>query len=76
MQIESTRFGTIEVREEQVIHFPHGIPGFLNEKAFVHLPYEEGSPFSFLQSTTDPNLSFLLVDPFVFIKDYEFALED
>ncbi|KTE92023.1 flagellar assembly protein FliW [Desulfitobacterium hafniense] len=76
MKIESTRFGTLEVAPEQVIRFPHGIPGFLDEKAFVHLPHGEDSPFSFLQSTAEADLSFLLVDPFPFIPDYEFVLDD
>ncbi|MGE4271291.1 MAG: flagellar assembly protein FliW [Desulfitobacterium sp.] len=76
MIIMSTRFGELEVTEEQIIHFPYGIPGFLDEKAFVHLPHDEESPFSFLQSAHEPNLSFLLVDPFAFLKGYEFEIED
>lgn len=76
MKIESTRFGTLDVCEEQIIHFPHGIPGFLDEKAFVLFPHDEDSPFCFLQSITEANLSFLLVDPFAFISDYEFVLEE
>ncbi|MEL1136143.1 flagellar assembly protein FliW [Desulfitobacterium sp. THU1] len=76
MKIDTTRFGTLEVSEKQIIHFPEGIPGFLNEKAFVHLPHEPESPFSFLQSTMEANLSFLLVNPFAFIQDYEFSLEE
>lgn len=76
MRIETTRFGSLEISEEQIIHFPEGIPGFLNEKAFVHLPHDPESPFSFLQSTMEANLSFLLVNPFEFIQEYEFTLED
>lgn len=76
MKIESTRFGELEVTEEQLFHFPHGIPGFYEERAFVHLPHEAESPFSFLQSTTEANLSFLLVNPFAILKEYEFTLED
>lgn len=76
MKIKSTRFGELEVDEEEILHFPHGIPGFLHEKAFVHIPHEVASPFSFLQSTTEADLSFLLVDPFAFVNDYEFVLED
>lgn len=76
MKIESVRFGELEVEEKQILHFPHGIPGFLDEKTFVHIPYDLESPFSFLQSTTEPNLSFLLVEPFSFFEDYEFNLED
>jgi flagellar assembly factor FliW len=76
MKIKSTRFGELEVPEEQIISFPHGIPGFPNEKTFVYLRYDAESPFSFLQSTTEANLTFLLVDPFTFFQDYEFTLED
>jgi len=76
MKIESTRFGTLEITEEDILHFPLGIPGFLNEKEFVLLPHGADSPFSFLQSVKEPNLSFLLVDPFAFYKDYEFKLDD
>lgn len=76
MKIESTRFGELEATEEQLLRFPYGIPGFLDEKVFVHIPDDEKSPFSFLQSATEADLSFLLVDPFAFFKDYEFKLED
>src|SRR5690554_4086507 len=76
MKIESTRFGTIEITEEDILHFPLGIPGFLHEKEFVLLPHGEDSPFSFLQSVNEPNLSFLLVEPFAFFQDYEFRLDD
>jgi len=76
MKIESTRFGELEVAEEQLINFPQGIPGFPDEKTFVHMGHDAESPFSFLQSTTEVNLTFLLANPFAFIKDYEFVLED
>jgi flagellar assembly factor FliW len=76
MIIKSTRFGELEVAEEQVFKFPHGIPGFPDEKKFVFIPFDEESPFSFLQSTTEANLTFLLLDPFMFLGDYEFILED
>lgn len=76
MKISSTRFGELEVAEAQLINFPYGIPGFPGEKQFAHLNYELDSPFSFLQSTTEPNLTFLLADAFVFFSDYEFELGD
>lgn len=76
MKIQSTRFGELEVAEEQLIRFSHGIPGFPEEKMFVYILQDVESPFSFLQSTVEANLTFLLVDPFAFFKDYEFVLED
>lgn len=76
MKIESTRFCELEVAEEQLFNFPHGIPGFPEEKSFAYILYDAESPFSFLQSTKEANLTFVLVDPFAFFKDYEFVLED
>lgn len=76
MNIKSTRFGLLEVADDQVFHFPLGIPGFHDEKLFAHIPHDSESPFSFLQSCTEANLNFLLVDPFFFFQDYEFVLED
>lgn len=76
MKIQSTRFGELDVAEQQLIKFPQGIPGFQDEKAFVLILQDTESPFSFLQSTTEANLTFLLVDPFAFFSDYEFVLED
>ncbi|KGK90337.1 flagellar assembly protein FliW [Desulfosporosinus sp. HMP52] len=76
MIIQSTRFGELEVKEEQLFNFPNGIPGFPEEKSFAYIPHNSASPFSFLQSTIEANLTFILVDPFYFIKDYEFVLDD
>lgn len=76
MQIETLRFGTLDISEEDILHFPLGIPGFLHEKEYVLLPHGEESPFSFLQSMKEPSLSFLLVDPFAFYQDYEFKLDE
>jgi len=76
MMVQSTRFGEIEVSEETVLQFPYGIPGFLEEKTFSLLPHQPNSPFSFLQSLNDPDLTFIVVDPFAFIQDYDFEIDD
>lgn len=76
MKIQSARFGELEVGEEQVFTFPHGIPGFPEERSFALIFHGEESSFSFLQSAREANLAFLLVDPFAFMPDYEFELKD
>lgn len=76
MKIKSTRFGELEVSEEQIVKFQNGIPGFPNEKFFVLIPFDSNSPFSYLQSTLEADLTFILADPFAFFKDYEFNLND
>ncbi|QGH34051.1 flagellar assembly protein FliW [Gracilibacillus salitolerans] len=76
MQIKTKYFGETEVKEEEIIHFPHGIPGFLEEKNFVLLSFEESGLFQVLQSTKGVNPAFIVVDPFLFMKDYQFKLGD
>lgn len=76
MLINSTRFGDVEVSESDIVRFPQGLPGFPEEKAFAFIPYSDGSPFAFLQSVTERNLTFLVVEPFAFIADYTFEIDD
>lgn len=76
MIIQSTRLGKLEVQPEAILNFPLGLPGFLDEKQFVLLPYDEASPFAYLQSVGEPNLTFIIVDPFFFFDDYAFSLDE
>ena len=76
MKIQSTRFGELDISIENILKFGQGIPGFPDETEFAFLPYEAGSPFAFLQSTQDANLTFLIVEPFSFLPEYTFELSD
>jgi flagellar assembly factor FliW len=58
------------------VHFAQGIPAFEDEHDFVIIPYDEESPYVFLQSTTTPDLAFLMTVPYLFFKDYEFEIDD
>ena len=64
--VDTMRFGTIEVEEEKVVHFAQGIPAFEDEHDFVIIPYDEESPFVFLQSLQTPDLAFLMTVPYLF----------
>ena len=75
-KVYTSRFGEIEVDEKKIIHFKDGIPAFEDEHEFVILPYEEESPYYFMQSLSSPDLAFLLTIPFLFFNDYTFELDD
>ena len=75
-KIMTDRFGEIEVEEDEIVHFPAGIPAFEEEHDFLIIPYAEGSPYVFLQSVQTPNLAFLMTVPLVFFPDYEFTIDD
>ena len=75
-KIYTSRFGEIEVDEEKIVHFKDGIPAFEDEHEFIILPYEEESPYYFMQSLKSPDLAFLLTIPFLFFNDYSFEIDD
>ena len=75
-QIKTARFCELEIQEDRIFHFADGLPAFEDEREFVILPFDDDSPYSFLQSVATPELAFLMTVPFVFFPDYEFVLED
>ena len=75
-KITTTRFGEIEEDESKIVHFAAGLPAFEDEHEFIIIPYDEESPYVFLQSAVTPDLAFLMAIPFLFFSDYEFRLED
>lgn len=69
MQIETTRFGILDVEEEVVIHFPWGIPGFEQLKRFILMQHRQG-PFQWLQAADDPAVAFVVCPPETFGVSY------
>ena len=76
MIIESTRFGSLDVNDTNIIKFPQGLSGFPEEKSFVLIAHQTDSPFAFLQSATEPNLTFVMLETLSISKEYEFTLSD
>jgi len=74
--INTSRFGELEIDEKRVIHFKDGIPAFEDEKEFIILPYDEETPYYFMQSMKTPDLAFLLTVPFLFFPNYTFEIDD
>lgn len=77
MKIITKNFGEIDIIEENIIKFLEGIPGFEEEKEFVLILNEDGeNPFHFLQSVKNPELSFVIVNPFEIFSDYDILLPE
>lgn len=58
-----------------VVSFPWGMPG-LSYHEYLLSPLAPDSPFYFLQSTEQPEVGLILVNPFAVFSDYEFELEE
>lgn len=76
MNIQTKYLGEVEINDAQLIHFPTGIPGFLEEKEFAFLDIPGNPVFQFLQSTKSAQLAFVVTNPYLFYKDYTFELDD
>lgn len=76
MQIDTKYFGEVEINEADQVVFKQGLPGFLDEKAFILLNFDQQAIFQVLQSTQTPGLAFIVVDPFKFVSDYQLELDD
>jgi flagellar assembly factor FliW len=74
MKFGTTRFGEIEIGDDAVIAMPDGMLGFSEFTKYVLIQHKEGSPFLWYQAIDDPNLAFVLTDPFTFFPNYEVAL--
>lgn len=70
LKINTSRFGDIEVKPEDLITLPHGIIGFTELKRYVLLDHDKDSPFKWLQSMDDGAIAFVLINPLLFKPDY------
>ncbi len=64
MEIETKRFGTLEIDEREIISMVDPIIGFPHAHRFVLLDHKTKSgptPFKWLQSVDDPALAFVLL---------------
>lgn len=77
MQVDTIRFGRIEVSPDTIIHFPQGLAGLSHLQRFKLLHEENTeSVVHWLQSLDDGAVSFNLVDPSRLGIRYELVLSD
>ena len=69
MKVQTTRFGELEVADDQIYHFPEGLLGFGNVRRYFIQPHGKG-PFQWLQAVEPGSLAFVICDPRVFKPDY------
>lgn len=74
MNITTTKFGSLEVNKKEVWHFISPILGFEELTRYIMVSSNKNSPFEFFQSLEDEKLSFVIADPFLFFKEYEFTI--
>ena len=75
MKVETTRFGVLEIEEDQVITLVEGLLGFSECTRFTMFSDELGEPFKWMQSLDMPSLAFVVVDPGLILPEYQFSLQ-
>lgn len=71
MIITTTRFGKVQIAQEDVINFPEGILGFNDLRRFVLLDDPNDEIFAWLQSCEVPDIAFPVLEPEIFAPEYK-----
>lgn len=74
MNIQTTRFGQVQLQGEDLLTFPEGILGFADLKKFVILDDPNDDIFAWLQSCDEPAIAFPVLEPELFQQGYKISL--
>ncbi|HEY1687884.1 MAG TPA: flagellar assembly protein FliW [Solirubrobacteraceae bacterium] len=73
IQIDSTRFGSLEVPEEELIEFPLGLIGIEGSR-YVFVDPKPGSAFRWLHSVEDPAFALPVVNPSAVMSSFTLSV--
>ncbi len=76
MNVQTSRFGEIEVSEDLLFHLTDPILGYESESQFVLIEHKAKSNFKWLQSIQTPSLAFAVTIPGFFGIEYSFELPE
>jgi flagellar assembly factor FliW len=71
MNVQTTRFGPVDVDEDRIISIPSGLLGFSDHTRYVLLQPDEEGLFFWLQSVDAPDLAFVVTEPTLWVRDYQ-----
>jgi flagellar assembly factor FliW len=70
MIISTTRFGALEIPDDKIITMAKPVLGFEQLKRYCLIEREDCEPFLWMQSTEDPAVAFIVVNPLFFNPEY------
>jgi len=76
MEIQTSRFGRIDVDDERIMTFANGLLGFPSYTRYALIQTGQENYFFWLQSVDEPNLAFVITDPAIFFKDYQVPVRE
>jgi len=75
INLNTPRFGELTVPEEKAFFFPEGLIGFPSLRRFVILDYKD-TELQWLQSVDEPDIAFMVINPFLLTNEYQFELPE
>jgi flagellar assembly factor FliW len=72
--IQTSRFGQVQLNNEDVMTFPEGLLGFQDLRTFVLLDDPNDDIFAWLQSCESPAIAFPVLEPELFSENYKINL--
>jgi len=72
---QSVRFGAVEIPEQEVLEFPHGLIGLGGER-YAILDRNPGSGFFWLHCIEDPALALPIVRPGMFFPEFVLRMSE
>lgn len=76
MKIATKFLGEVEISEQDILTFEHGLLGLEEERKFILLPIDADLPLAILQSVERSEIGFVVAYPFAFKKDYSFDISE
>jgi flagellar assembly factor FliW len=74
MEVETSRFGPLDIEKSDVIQFPQGILGIEKCRDWVLLADAQNDALGWLQSTDHPEVALAVVSPRRFVAEYQIRL--
>lgn len=74
--LQSTRFGDLELSEDDALEFPDGLVGLPGTRYALLLPEDADGAFAWLQSLDDPSLALPVTRPGRFFPNFDVVLDE
>ena len=76
MKIQTSRFGILDVSDENLLNFSSGLVGFPACRRFVVLDAGKDSDYQWFQSVDEPTLAFVIMDVHLLQPDFRVDVPD
>lgn len=74
VSFQTSRFGSLQVENDKIIHFPNGLLGFPEVKRYVLMDYKD-TPLKWFQSVDEPDVAFIVAEPGIVLPGFKVEID-